>query len=49
MKKSKSKILKIKKGLFFKSDFKKLPNNVVIYIEKGFVMYEDNKNGISKK
>jgi len=29
------KSLKIKKGLFLKEDFKKLPNGVIIYIESG--------------
>ena len=33
--KDKVKEIEINKGIFFPEDFKKLPKNVIVYIEKG--------------
>ena len=43
-KKEKTSTIKIKKGLFFKSDFKKLPNDIIIYIDKGLLIYDKEKH-----
>lgn len=39
----KNKYLKIKGGLFFPSDFKKLPKKAVIFIHKGAVIMDGKK------
>jgi hypothetical protein len=38
MKKKENKNLIIKKGIFFKEDFQKLPDDIIIYIEKGVLI-----------
>ena len=42
MKKQKTKVkdFLIEEGLFFKEDFKKLPNEAIIYIKKGLLFVE---------
>ncbi len=41
--------MKIEEGIFFKEDFAELPDGVVIYIKKGKLIYEEDKNGSKKK
>jgi len=37
-KKEQRRTIKIKEGLFFKEDFKRLPDNLIIYIKDGLLI-----------